>query len=43
MFDSPLRGMKIASFYRATFACHVLTNMDADLFIANSTFNFRSN
>lgn len=43
VFASPIRGANIGHYYRATFACHVLSNMDGELFIASSSFNLRSN
>lgn len=43
IFDSPIRGMSINQFYRATTVTHVLSNLDSDLFIAQTTMNLCSN
>jgi hypothetical protein len=43
MFASPMRGVNINCYYRATYACHVFTNLDSDLFIAQTTMNLCSN
>lgn len=43
IFESPIRGFDINRMYRASFAAHVFTNMDSDLFIAESTFNMNTN
>ena len=43
IFESPIRGMDINSLYRATYLCHVLTNVNGDLFVAQTTMNLCSN
>jgi len=43
IFDSPIRGMSINQAYRATTVNHVITNLDSDLFIAQTTMKLCSN
>lgn len=43
IFESPIRGTSIDSLYRATYLCHVLTNVNGDLFVAQTTMNLCSN
>lgn len=43
IFESPIRGMSINQFYRATSVSHVISNMSSDLFIAQTVMNLCSN
>lgn len=43
IFDSPIRGMSINQVYRASVVSHVISNLDSDLFIANTTMSLCSN
>lgn len=43
IFDSPIRGMSINQLYRATTMTHVISNLDSNLFIAQTTMNLCSN
>lgn len=43
VFATPIRGLNINRIYRASYACHVLTNLDSDLFAAQTTMNLRTN
>ena len=43
IFDTPIRGRDINSQYRATYVTHVFTNLDSDLFIAQTTMHLCSN
>ena len=43
IFDSPIRGMKMDQYYRATRVVHVISNLDSDLFIAQTTMSLCSN
>ena len=43
VFATPIRGLDINRIYRASYACHVLTNLDSDLFAAQTTMNLRTN
>ena len=43
IFASPMRGIDIGRLYRASYVCHVLTNLDANLFSAQTTMNLRTN
>ena len=43
VFESPIRGFDINRLYRASFATHVFSNLDADLFIAQSAFTMCTN
>lgn len=43
IFESPIRGMSMNDYYRASNICHVLTNLDSDLFIAQTTMNLCNN
>ena len=43
VFATPIRGLNINKVYRASYVCHVLTNLDSNLFIAQTTMNLRTN
>ena len=43
IFQTPIRGFDIDRKYRASYATHVFSNMDSDLFQATSTFKLCSN
>lgn len=43
IFDSPIRGMSINQSYRASSLIHVISNLDSDLFIAQTTMRLCSN
>jgi hypothetical protein len=43
IFDSPIRGMRMDQYYRATRVVHVISNLDSDLFIAQTTMSLCSN
>lgn len=43
MFESSIRGLNMNKYYRARYACHTFTNMNSDLFIAQTTMNLCSN
>ena len=43
IFESPIRGMSMNEFYRATYVCNVFTNLDSGLFVAQTTMNLCSN
>lgn len=43
IFESPIRGFDINRLYRASFATHVFSNLDTDLFIAQSSFTMCTN
>lgn len=43
VFESPIRGFDINRLYRASFATHVFSNLDTDLFIAQSSFTMCTN
>lgn len=43
IFESAIRGINMNDYYRPTFTCHVLTNLDSDLFIAQTTMNLCTN
>ena len=43
IFDSPIRGIDLNQLYRATYVTHVLSNMNSDLFIAQTTMNLCNN
>ena len=43
IFDSPIRGMRMNKYYRASYICHVFSNFDSNLFIAQTTMNLCSN
>lgn len=43
VFATPIRGLNINKSYRPSYACHVLSNLDSDLFIAQTTMNLRTN
>lgn len=43
IFESPIRGMSINQFYRASSTSHVISNLSSDLFIAQTVMNLCSN
>lgn len=43
IFDSPIRGMSMNQVYRASTINHVISNLDSDLFIAQTTMTLCSN
>lgn len=43
IFDSPIRGMSINQLYRARVITHVFSNLDSDLFIAQTTMRLCNN
>ena len=43
IFATPIRGLNVNKIYRASYACHVLSNLDSNLFIAQTTMNLRTN
>lgn len=43
IFESPIRGVSMNNYYRATYTCHVLSNLDGSLFIAQTTMNLCNN
>lgn len=43
VFTTPIRGLDINKVYRASYVCHVLTNLDSDLFSAQTTMNLHTN
>lgn len=43
IFESPIRGMNMNEYYRASYVCHVISNLDSDLFVAQTTMNLCSN
>ena len=43
IFQTPIRGFDIDRKYRASYATHVFSNLDSDLFQATSTFKLCSN
>lgn len=43
IFDSTIRGLDINQRYRATYVNHVFTNLNSDLFIAQTTMNLCNN
>ena len=43
IFESPIRGVSMNKYYRASYACHVLSNLDSNLFIAQTTMNLCNN
>lgn len=43
IFESPIRGMSVNQFYRATTVSHVISNLSSDLFIAQTVMNLCSN
>lgn len=43
MFNSPMRGLKMNSIYRATFVNAVLTNVSGDMYIASMTMRLVKN
>lgn len=43
IFESPIRGMSVNQMYRATTVSHTISNLDSDLFIAQTVMNLCSN
>lgn len=43
IFATPIRGLNVNKMYRASYVCHVLSNLDSDLFMAQTTMNLRTN
>lgn len=43
VFATPIRGLNINKIYRASYVCHVLSNLDSNLFMAQTTMNLRTN
>lgn len=43
IFESPIRGMSVNQMYRATTVSHVISNLDSDLFVAQTVMNLCSN
>ncbi|MBR5296970.1 MAG: hypothetical protein IKU29_03770 [Parabacteroides sp.] len=43
VFATPIRGLNINKVYRASYVCHVLSNTDSNLFMAQTTMNLRTN
>lgn len=43
IFESPIRGMRMNKYYRATYVCHVLSNLDSMLFVPQTTMNLCNN
>lgn len=43
VFDSGVRGIDMNQSYRATYINHIFTNLDSDLFIAQTTMNLCNN
>lgn len=43
VFATPIRGLDINKIYRPTYACHVISNLDSNLFMAQTTMNVRTN
>ena len=43
IFESAIRGLNINNVYRATYVCHVMTNLSGELFTAQTTMNLCSN
>lgn len=43
IFESAVRGININNVYRASYACHTLTNLSGELFVATTTMNLCSN
>jgi hypothetical protein len=43
VFTTPIRGLNMNKVYRSSYVCHVISNLDSDLFIAQTTMNLRSN
>lgn len=43
IFATPIRGLNVNKMYRASYACHVLSNLDSNLFMAQTTMNLRTN
>ena len=43
VFATPIRGLNINKIYRPSYVCHVISNLDSDLFIAQTTMNLRTN
>ena len=43
IFETAIRGLNINNVYRASYICHVLTNLSGELFSAQTTMNLCSN
>lgn len=43
VFATPIRGLDINKIYRPSYVCHVLSNLDSNLFMAQTTMNLRTN
>lgn len=43
IFDSPIRGIDMNQLYRSTYSVHIFTNLDSDLFIAQTTMHLCNN
>ena len=43
VFTTPIRCLNMNKVYRSSYVCHVISNLDSDLFIAQTTMNLRSN
>lgn len=43
VFATPIRGLNVNKIYRASYACHVLSNLDSNLFVAQTTMTLRTN
>ena len=43
VFESPMRGSNMNQFYRPAYICHVFSNLDSDLFIAQTTMTLCTN
>lgn len=43
VFATPIRGLNVNKIYRASYVCHVLSNLDSNLFVAQTTMTLRTN
>ena len=43
VFATPIRGLNVNKIYRPAYVCHVISNLDSNLFIAQTTMNLRTN
>lgn len=43
IFSTPIRGLDINKVYRPSYACHVLSNLDSNLFIPQTTMHLCTN
>ena len=43
VFATPIRGLNVNKIYRASYVCHVLSNLDSNLFMAQTTMTLRTN